>query len=276
MAGINKDSGLAPINNAQIYYEIAGEGTPLVLIHAGVADSRQWENEFAAFTGRHRVLRYDMRGYGKSEPVEGEFNHLQDLSALLEHLEINYPLIVLGCSMGGGLAMDYALTHPSRVKALIMVGAAPSGLTLDVPSPPIFEQAEQAYEAGDLDRLAEIETQIWFDGIGRTPDQVNPAMRELAYTMNRTALSHEAKGLGVRVPNTEIPAAQRLDELPMPVLVIAGEHDVPYTLAAADYMAEKLTSARKVIMPDAAHMPNLDHPEEFQRILGAFLDEIPV
>src|SRR5215216_2602704 len=144
-------SGYANINNAQIYYETAGKGTPFVMIHAGVADNRQWNNEFAFFAQSYQVLRYDMRGYGKSEPVEGEFSHMSNLVAVLHALEIHEPFVIMGCSMGGGLAMDFALMHPSRVKALIMVGSGPSGLELDVPTPAKFAEAEKAFEAGDLD-----------------------------------------------------------------------------------------------------------------------------
>ncbi|RPI87449.1 MAG: alpha/beta hydrolase, partial [Chloroflexi bacterium] len=149
-------SGFAAVNGAEIYYETAGQGTPLVMIHAGVADSRQWNNEFAVFAGNYQVLRYDLRGYGKSEPVDGEFNHMGDLISLLDILDLHEPLVMMGCSMGGGLAMDFALTQPSRVKALIMVGSAPGGLQLEVPSPPKFAEVEKAFEAGDLDRVAEL------------------------------------------------------------------------------------------------------------------------
>jgi pimeloyl-ACP methyl ester carboxylesterase len=274
MPKLQNSSGLAAINNALIYYEIAGEGQPFVMIHAGVADNRQWENEFAYFANRFRVVRYDMRGYGKSEPVDGEFSHLQDLTALLDHLHLDGPLILMGCSMGGGLAMDFALTQPSKVKALIMVGSGPTGLKLDVPAPDKFEEAEKAYNAGNLDLVAELETQIWFDGMGRTPAQVNQAMRQLAYEMNRNALSHEAKGLGKRLPDSQIPAVERLNELHIPVLVIVGAHDTPYIQAAASYMREKIPSAQKVFIEDAAHLPNMDHPGQFQRIVTGFLDSI--
>ena len=274
MTELQNDSGFAPINNALIYYEIAGQGQPFVMIHAGVADRRQWNNEFAYFANRFRVLRYDMRGYGKSEPVEGEFSHLQDLTALLDYLHLNEPLILMGCSMGGGIAMNFALTQPSRVKALIMVGSGPTGLELDVPTLDKFAEAEKAFKAGDLDLTAEIETQIWFDGAGRTGAQVNQEMRQLAYEMDHIALSHEVKGLGKRLPDTEIPAVERLSELQIPVLVVIGAQDTPYILAAADYMLEKLPSAQKVIIEDAAHLPNMDHPEEFQQILTKFLDDV--
>jgi len=265
-------SGFAPIGGARLYYETAGEGRPLVMIHAGVADSRQWNNEFARFADAFHVLRYDMRGYGKSEPVEGAFSHMGDLIALLDHLGINEPLMLMGCSMGGGLALNFALAQPTRVRALIMVGSGPSGLKLDTPEHPKEAEAEEAIKAGQLDRLAELEAQIWFDGMGRTPEQVNPGMRALAYEMNRLALSHEAKKLGERLPDIETPSAERLGELAIPVLVIVGANDVPYLQAAADHMIANIPSARKVVMQDAAHLCNMDHPEEFYGIVKTFLD----
>ena len=265
-------SGYVNIGNARIYYEMVGSGLPLVMIHAGVADSRQWNNEFAVFSQNHQVLRYDMRGYGKSEPVEGEFSHFSDLVSLLSALEIPEPFVLMGCSMGGGLAMDFALTHPSKVKALIMVGSGPSGLELDVPTPAKFADAEKAFEAGDLDLVAELETQIWFDGAGRTPEQVNPTMRKLLYEMDRLALSHEVKQLGKRVPNTETPAV--VQDLRVPVLIIVGSHDTPYILAAAGYMEQNIRSAKKVTIADAAHLPNMDQPQEFQGIVHEFLESL--
>ena len=268
------ESGLAAVNHALIYYEVAGEGPSFVMIHAGVADHRQWNNEFAHFARNFRVLRYDMRGYGKSEPVDGEFSHLQDLNALLEALHLDPPFNLMGCSMGGSLAMDFALTRPSQVQALIMVGSGPKGLELDVPDPAPAEDAEKAYQAGDLDLAAELETQIWFDGMGRTSTQVDQAMRSLAYEMDRTALAHDAKRLGKRLPDTPIPAVERLTELRIPVLIIVGAHDIPYIQAAADYMVEKIPSARKVMIDDAAHLPNMDHPDVFQRTVEEFLGGI--
>jgi pimeloyl-ACP methyl ester carboxylesterase len=267
-------SGFAPSGKAQIYYETAGAGQPLIMIHAGVADSRQWNAEFAFFAQRMRVVRYDLRGYGKSVPVDGEFSHMGDLMALLAHLGIHEPCVIMGCSMGGGLALDVALTHPSRVQALILVDAGPRGLELDVETPPKFAEAELAYQAGDLDRVAELETQIWFDGMNRTPNQVNQTMRALAYAMNRHALALDTQGLGKRLPDTPTPSIERLTELDIPVLVIVGTQDTPYMLAAADYMAQHIPSARKVIIEDAAHLPNMDQPEQFQRAVAAFLDDL--
>jgi pimeloyl-ACP methyl ester carboxylesterase len=247
---------------------------PLVMIHAGVADRRQWNNEFFEYLQDYHVVRYDMRGHGKSEPVDGEFSHLGDLASVLDTLGLREAVVLMGCSMAGGLAMDFALAHPSRVRALILVGSGPSGLQLDVPEPAKFAEAEKAYEAGDLDLAAEIETQIWFDGMDRAPEQVNHAMRRLAYEMNRKALAHEAKKLGKRLPDAQNPAFDRLADVHIPVLIIVGAHDTPYILAAADYMMERIPAARKVLIEDAAHLPNMDQPAGFQQAVGAFLQEI--
>ncbi len=271
---VEQKSGYAEIGEAKLYYEIAGEGPPIVLIHAGVADSRQWDEEFAHFAQSYRVLRYDQRGYGRSEPVDGEFSHMGDLVALLDHLDLYESLVLVGCSMGGGLAIDVALSYPDRVKALLLLGAGPSGLTLDLPDHPQAAEAVEAYQEGDLERLAELEAQIWFDGMGRSAQAVNQPMRELALAMNRLALAHEVKGVGTRLPNTASPSAERLDELTIPILVIIGEHDLPYQQAAAEYIAEKAPFARKVVLPDAAHLANMEHPALFQSIVRDFLDEL--
>jgi pimeloyl-ACP methyl ester carboxylesterase len=271
-AAVHEGSGFAPVNGARLYYELAGTGMPFVMIHAGVADSRQCNNEFRSFANGYRVLRYDMRGVGRSEPVAGEYTHLADLIALLDYLELVRPIIAMGCSMGGGIAMDYALAAPSAVKSLVMVGSGPSGLTLDVPRLAKFDEIEAAFNAGDLDRACELETRLWFDGIGRTPAEVDPMMRHLAYHMNRMVLAHEAKGLGKRLPDVPVPAAGRLAELRLPVLVVVGEHDTPYIHAAARYMLDRLSIATKIQIADAAHLPNMDHPREFHDAVLRFLE----
>jgi pimeloyl-ACP methyl ester carboxylesterase len=271
MSATQSKSGFVRINNAKLYYEISGTGLPVVLIHAGVADSRQWNNEFTYFSQYYRVIRYDMRGHGKSEPVEGEFSNLVDLVSLLDAVGIYSPVVLIGCSMGGSLAIDFALTHPTRVIALITLGAGPSGLDLGIPLPPKYVDAEKAFEAGDLDLTAEIETQIWFDGIGRSSDQVNQTMRQLLFDMDRLVLSHEVKELGSQLSNTDTPAVERLNNLDLPVLIIVGAHDTPYMLAAAEYMEEKIALSTKITIEDAAHLANMDHPHLFQGIVNDFL-----
>lgn len=274
MTGPSVETGFAEAGTARLYYEVAGEGRPFVMLHAYVADNRQWTHEFDRFGKDYRVIRYDARGFGKSEPVDGEYTAMGDLIAVLDHLKMHEPLIIMGCSMGGSLALDFALADPSRVAALIMVSAGASGLELDVPPHPLEAEVEKAFEAGDLDRAADLDVRMWFDGQGRTPEQVDAGKRALAYEMDRLALTHEAKRLGTMVAGEQPPAADRLSEAEAPVLIVVGAHDEPFTLAAADYMAERLPRVQKATIEDGAHLCNMDQPDEFYRIVKGFLDSL--
>ena len=268
-------SGFAEVNGARLYYELSGLGRPFVMIHAGIADCRMWDNEFETFSQSHQALRFDMRGYGKSMPVEGEFNLLDDLETLLAKLEIPKPIILMGCSMGGGLSIDYALTHPNHVEALILVGSDPAGLELEAPWPDeLFAQSEAAFNAGDVDRVAELDMRIWFDGDGRTRNEVDSQARRKAYAMAKLVIEHELKGIGTHVRKSEArPAAERLHELSMPALIVIGQNDLPYLKLAADFMCDKLPAATKLLIPDAGHLPNLEHPALFRTAVLDFLGD---
>ena len=121
---------MAEVNGARLYYEAVGEGEPLVLVHAGIADSRMWEGQLTAFADRYRVIRYDMRGFGMTAMVDGPFSHHEDLRGLFDSLNVERVHLV-GCSMGGGAALDFALEYPQRVGNLVLVDLpwAGSGLT---------------------------------------------------------------------------------------------------------------------------------------------------
>lgn len=266
-------SGYADVNGARLYYELAGSGKPIVMIHAGIADCRMWDGEFEAFARSHRVLRYDMRGYGKSLPVEGEFNLQDDLETLLNKLDVAPPLILMGCSMGGGLAIDFALSHPDRVSKLILVGSGPAGLELEAEWPDeLIAQSEAAFEAGDVEGVAELDMRIWFDGHGRSRQDVNGHARRKAKAMAKRVTEHELKGIGTHArKDAAIPAAECLRELSLPALIVIGENDLPYLRLAADFMTEQLPAAAKLVLPDAGHLPNLEHPAAFQAAVLGFL-----
>jgi len=119
------ESGYLPIPGARLYFEAAGEGHPLVLIHAGVADNRMWDEQFTVFAQRYRVIRYDTRGFGKSKTEDVEFSNHQDLLDLLDHLNVRKAYLV-GASRAGGIAINFTLEHPERVDGLALVGSAAS------------------------------------------------------------------------------------------------------------------------------------------------------
>jgi pimeloyl-ACP methyl ester carboxylesterase len=266
-------TGFADINGAKLYYETAGDGQPFVMVHAGVTDCRLWDGQFRFFAERCRIIRYDMRGYGRSAPVPGAFSHLDDLTALLDFLQVDRAYL-MGCSRGGGLCMDLALARPDKAAALIMVCSGPSGFEFDTPAPPQWQESVEAFKAGDMERVAELEAQIWMDGRGRTADQVDPAVRNRMKEMNLIALRNEKAALGKEKEDDVPPAAPRLGELKLPTLVIVGGLDTPYLIAAADHMAEHIAGAQKVVIPNTAHLPSMEHPAQFNQMVSDFLNRL--
>lgn len=269
-------SGFADINGAKIYYEYAGDGMPFVMIHAGIADNRMWNHEFTYFADRYKVVRYDIRGYGKSEPVDGKWNIQDDFEVLLDILEIDTPFILMGCSIGAGLAIDYAITYPDRVHTLILVGGYPRGFETDAKEPDhLFEQAQNAFNEGNLDRATEIDTQIWVDGVGRTRENIDADVRQFAFDMNRIAMAHEAKKLGQHVRKEfDQPATECLLTLHIPTLVLVGDKDLATIIAAADYMNAHLPNSTQVTIPNAAHLPNLEKPVQFRQAIESALKSV--
>ncbi len=273
MSGVRGEhSGFAKVDGARLYYEIAGAGTPLVLLHAGIADSRMWDDQWEEFARYHRVIRYDMRGFGRTAMVGGPFAHRHDLHALLQTLGVG-PVALLGCSMGGATGIDFALEYPELVVALILVACLPGGYKRRGTPPPQWDELVAAEEQGDLARAAELEVQIWVDGPYRGPGEVAPAIWDRVREMNLIALaSDEARG--EQEQRLAPPAIDRLHELRAPTLVIVGDLDRPEIVASADLLEERLPNARKVVMPGTAHLPNMERPEDFNRIVLGFLDEL--
>lgn len=265
-----RTTGEADVNGATLHYEVSGEGSPLVLVHAGIADLRMWDPQVDAFSPHYRTIRYDMRGFGRSQMVPGPYAHHDDLRALLDALDVERASLV-GCSMGGGAILDFALENPRRVDSLVLVGAAVGGFEHDGEPPEEWDEIVAADEAGDLERVSELEVRMWVDGPGRGPDVVDPVVRDLVREMNLIALQNEALNLGEE-RDLEPPAATRLSEIQAPALILVGDKDQPRTLAAADLLASDLPNARKAVMPDTAHLPNMERPDEFDHLVLNFLE----
>ena len=263
------ETGFGRVNGASLYYEVMGDGEPLVLVHAGIADSRMWDGQFEAFAGRYRVVRYDMRGFGRTVAAGGSYSHHEDLRGLLDLLGIERARFV-GCSMGGKTVIDFALEFPQRTRALVLVGPAVGGFEPDVDPPEVWDELVAADVAGDLGRVSELEVRMWVDGPYRGPDRVDPAVRDLVREMNLIALKNEASATGDEQP-LEPPAADRLPEILVPALVLVGDRDRPEIVAGADVLEERLPNVQMVVMPETAHLPNMERPEEFNGIVLEFL-----
>lgn len=268
----------AAINNAQIYYETAGDEHEhaVVFAHAGIADSRMWQPQVAPFAQHYRVVTFDARGYGKSAPVDGEFRFTDDLAALLDHLQIERAALV-GCSMNGMVCMDFTLQWPERVPALVMVASRPHGSgRMDAATIALIEAASAAGgdEANpDIDKINAGEIDAWVVGIGRARKDMDAMVLELALEMNKQALTYEVMEIGEALPPYFPDAADRLSTIAQPVLIVYGNHDRAYVTDAAERMAREIPQARKVLLESTAHLPNLERPAVFNREVLTFLRE---
>ncbi len=255
------NSGVVNVSDGQLYYEVAGEGAPLVLSHAGFVDSRMWDDQWSDFAQQQHVIRFDMRGFGKSALGVTPIERQRDLDRLLQQLDVPRAAL-LGCSLSGEVVLDFALEHPERITALILVSATPSGFQLQGEPPAQLFEMLGAIEQGDLALASELQNRLWIDGPFRQPEQVNPLVRQRAAEMNQIALANGTWGKAEAQPANPLnpPAVQRLDEIRVPTLIIAGGLDHPEILRAADVMAAAIPQAQKVIIPGCAHLPNMEQP----------------
>ncbi len=267
-------TGMIDMGDGKLYYETAGQGEALILCHAGFVDSGMWDSQWEDFSRSYRVVRFDMRDYGMSDRVQGPISRRKDLEHLLDGLGIERA-VLLGCSMGGGIVLDFALEHPERADALILVSMIPSGFELRGDPPPNLLTMISAIEQGDLKKVSELQLRIWVDGPFRQPEQVDPRIRQRAAEMNWLPVEHGTWGNVDAHPLDPLdpPAVRRLGQIRVPTLVIAGALDDPELLRSADFMEKEIRGAKKEIIAGAAHVPNMEKPAEFNRSVLSFLKD---
>jgi 3-oxoadipate enol-lactonase len=245
-----------------------------VLLHAGIANLRMWDPQMAAFAERYRVVRYDTRGFGDTTSEDVAFSNRQDLLELLDHLGIAQAHLV-GCSRGGMIALDFALEHPECVRSLVAVASGPGGLDAKVGDDlkALWSEMERLEEAKDWEPLTELEVRLWVDGPGQPVDRVAPALRE---SVRGWILdSYRRHGQEKTEPQAlQPPAVGRLSEIRVPTLVIMGDLDNDASLAASEALVDGVAGARRVVFRGAAHLPNLEQPERFTRVVLDFLREV--
>ncbi len=268
-------TGWAEVNGARLYYEVMGEGQPLVLIHAGIADHRMWADQFGWLARRYRVLCYDVRRFGRSHSIAAAnpitYTDHEDLYYLLKFLGIEKAALI-GVSNGGRIALDFTLVYPDMVAALIPVASALSGYEFtDVATNQKDIASDEAFNQGDIEQAVELTLQLWVDGPHRTAAQVEPTVRERVRQM-MTDLCLRAEDGAERQP-LDPPALSRLAEIHIPTLVLIGDHDVPDMLTIADLLAAGIAGAEKIIMPGVAHLPNLEQADQFNQIIFNFLNQ---
>ncbi len=271
--------GFAPVFKGHLYYEIAGTGRTILLIHAGVANCSMWENQFNLFSQSYRVIRYDTRGFGKSHTESTEFSNRQDILDLFNHLGVD-KAIVIGISRGGQIAIDFTLEHPEYVSALIPIAAGVSGFDYHPDDSDkargeyeLFTHMDELWDKKSFDELADLEVHAWADGpsqpVGRAPSQIRDYIHKIV-------LANYTRQDGTPTPTPLTPpAASRLAQIQVPTLVLVGDFDTLGTLAMADKLEKDIPGARKVIFPGTAHMLPMEQSQKFNDVVLNFLNIEP-
>ena len=256
---------------SDLYVEQAGEGSPVVLLHEGIADSRMWEPQWASYAERFRVVRLDMRGFGQSPPAVGKFSLAGDLVDLLDELQLG-PAALIGVSLGGSVAMETTIARPDLVSRLVVVAPGLRGFEMNDETKAGWAEEEAALERGDVDEAVEVNIRMWVDGPSRSPDEVDPELRRKVGEMQRRAIELwlEAGEEGEYQPLAE-DWGERLAEIAVPTLVIVGELDRPEMLEIAERLEAEIPNARRETMAGTAHVPSMERPEEFDRLVLEFL-----
>ena len=262
-------SGIAEVNGTKLYYEVAGDGPAIVLIHGGAVDRRAWDDQFAEFAKTHKVIRYDLRGSGKSATPVTPFSNTEDLYSLMKYLKVSKAAIV-GISRGGGMAFDLAIDHPETVSALVLVSSNLSN------TPKAYEAMfERTTEVGKKEGAAAA-AKVW----GLDPYQ-GPQRKEAIPGVlkiieeNVVRFRHIDGSPAVRqLASSDKPRSELLTQIKVPTLIVYGMHDNVDARANYERWANGIPGAMKTTFANSGHLVPIDEPQKFNQTVLDFLRNI--
>ena len=245
------------VNGARLFYEEAGAGPPVVLVHGGLGDLRMWDGVVPLLAVSHRVVRFDVRGFGRTETAVGKFSPHEDIRAMLDALGIKSAALV-GLSLGGRIVLDAALELPERVSALVLVAPGVNGLPLEgVYTEEQDREFDEALASGDLERAAAIDLSVW------APLGTDERIKALL-------LDNLRENEGVVMVSAKPPAGERLEDVRVPTLVVIGTRDLPRMLELADELVSRIPNARRAELESDHYLP-MREPEAFAQRVREFL-----
>ncbi|MDD5361067.1 MAG: alpha/beta hydrolase [Ignavibacteria bacterium] len=265
-------SGYLEIGKAKFYYEEKGTGMPMFMVHGGYIDRRMWDEQFNYFSNNYRVIRYDARNHGFTTSDSESFSNYEDLNNIMEKLNID-KAVVMGLSMGGLISIDFALEHPEKVIAIIPVSTGLSGFNAKDKAWQEFDKnLNDAYDKDGVNGAVECMLRAWTDGPLRKPEQVNKSVREkvgmmLKYTLDKIDFRLVPGRLSP-------PALDRLSEIKVPVLTIYGDIDMQGIIDISEKIEKEVAGSKRAVIKGAAHMVNMEYPDEFNKTVESFLKEI--
>lgn len=261
-------SGMAPVNGTRLYYEMAGQGETIVFIHEMALDNRMWDSQWSSFAKKYKVVRYDVRGFGQSDRAHDPHNPTEDLKALLDYLKIDKAHLV-GLSMGGNIALNFAANYPERVNKIVAADANIDGFTNYTPE--LNGTFDKIIYLASHQGWHDEEQAVWLRSrIMRLYAADNRAIISLS---EMTADYNGDHFINPRInPTFGSPTTlESLSNIKAPTLVIIGEKDEESIHRIGKVLTEKIPTAQKVIIKDAGHLSNLDKPKVFNKTVMQFL-----
>lgn len=261
---VSVDTGYVVVDGGKLFYELAGAGDDIVLLHDGMVNREIWDEQFPLLAKTYRVVRYDRRGYGKSSDPEVKYSHIEDLNQLFIHLRID-SAIIFGMSSGGRLAIDFALTYPEKVCGLVLVGAVVSG----------FGYTSHMYSRG-----GNFDPQKFTDPVKVNEYFIMDDPYEI-YSENTSAKERVMKLLPNLARDNRVPtqpaskvAVRSLSEIKVPALILVGEYDIPDVHAHAGVINAGIANSKREIILRSGHLIPIEQPVLFNEAIMEFLDNL--
>lgn len=262
---VSVDTGYVIVDGGKLFYELAGKGKNIVLLHDGMVNREIWDEQFPLLAEKFRVVRYDRRGYGKSSDPEMKYSHIEDLNRLFIHLNID-KAIIFGMSSGGRLAIDFTLTYPEKVEGLVLVGAVVSGF---------------GYTSHMQTRGGHFDPQKYTDPVKVNEYFIMDDPYEI-YSENTSAKERVMKLLPGLARENRVPtqpaskvAVRSLSDIKVPALILVGEFDIPDVHAHAGVINAGIADSRREIIPRSGHLIPIEQPVLFNEAIMNFLNKFP-
>jgi 3-oxoadipate enol-lactonase len=254
------------LGDGYLAFESRGEGVPLVLLHGFSFDMRTWDTQVEVLSRYFHVVRYDLRGFGRSSMPAGAYSHVQDLRALIEFLSLSSPVLI-GLSLGANIALSYTLDHPHAIRGLVLASSGLPGFAWSEPRPP------DAAAAVAKSQGAEHARQFWLDhplfAAARRSPTAFARVRRMIEGYSGWHWLHDD-------PVARAAIDGRLSECATPTLVLSGNLDVPGYRQIAAKLSHEIPGATLLTFPDAGHVINEEEPAGFSAAVLEFVRKVAV
>ena len=258
-------SGYLDVGGTKIYYETRGTGPAIVLLHDGLLSGVTWDEVWGRLSSKHRVIRYDRRGYGRSELPTRSYSPTEDLQKLLAHLKIEHAVIV-GSSSGGALAIDFAIEHPQMVDGLFLIGPVLHGMEHTAEFQERAKRNNEPMGRGDIKAVAKNWSEDKFLIAGPNERARRKIYEQLVANSEKLKFDNHFE------QSLSPPASERLGEVRAPTFILVGQADTTDVHRHCDAISAGIRQSTREVVKDAGHLIQLERPGEVVKKVEAFAE----